>query len=92
MDTYRIVFPYYFLLGTVCGVNTATSYQSLYCLPILQDSCLPVGVFVWNIENHNNEPRDVSITFTFKNGTGGAEDKNGKRQTLKPYPCHLHKA
>ncbi|XP_069194516.1 non-lysosomal glucosylceramidase isoform X2 [Procambarus clarkii] len=43
-----------------------------------KDSCLPVGVFVWNIENHNPEPRDVSITFTFKNGTGGSEDKTGE--------------
>lgn len=43
-----------------------------------KDSCLPVGVFIWNIENNNAEPRDVSITFTFKNGTGGSEDKNGE--------------
>ncbi|KAG7158309.1 Non-lysosomal glucosylceramidase-like [Homarus americanus] len=43
-----------------------------------KDSCLPIGVFVWNIENHNSEPRDVSIAFTFKNGTGGSEDKNGE--------------
>ncbi|XP_068244667.1 non-lysosomal glucosylceramidase [Palaemon carinicauda] len=43
-----------------------------------KDSCLPIGVFVWNIENHNSEPRDVSITFTFKNGTGGSCDRNGE--------------
>ena len=46
-------------------------------LLLFQDSCLPVGVFVWNIENYNPEPRDVSITFSFKNGTGGSEDKEG---------------
>ncbi|KAK3872278.1 hypothetical protein Pcinc_022635 [Petrolisthes cinctipes] len=43
-----------------------------------KDSCLPVGVFIWTIENHNCEPRDVSIAFTFKNGTGGSEDKDGE--------------
>ncbi|XP_037772896.1 non-lysosomal glucosylceramidase-like [Penaeus monodon] len=43
-----------------------------------KDSCLPVGMFVWNIENHNSEPRDVSISLTFKNGTGSSEDKNGE--------------
>ncbi|KAK7066212.1 Non-lysosomal glucosylceramidase [Halocaridina rubra] len=43
-----------------------------------KDSCLPVGVFVWTVENGNSEPRDVSITFTFKNGTGGSSDKNGE--------------
>ncbi|XP_045109559.1 non-lysosomal glucosylceramidase-like isoform X1 [Portunus trituberculatus] len=43
-----------------------------------KDSCLPVGAFIWNIENYNPEPRDVSITFSFKNGTGGSEDKEGE--------------
>ncbi|CAL4124443.1 unnamed protein product, partial [Meganyctiphanes norvegica] len=43
-----------------------------------KDSCLPTGVFVWTVENNNNEPRDVSITFTFKNGTGGSGDKSGE--------------
>lgn len=50
---------------------------------MFQDSCLPVGVFVWNIENYNPEPRDVSITFTFKNGTGGSADKEGKSRDVE---------
>ncbi|XP_076067444.1 non-lysosomal glucosylceramidase [Oratosquilla oratoria] len=43
-----------------------------------KDSCLPVGVFVWTIWNHNAEPRDVSITLAFKNGTGASHDKEGE--------------
>lgn len=54
------------------------NFVLVFILPSLQDSCLPVGVFVWNIENYNSEPRDVSITFTFKNGTGGSADKEGE--------------
>ncbi|XP_014087566.1 non-lysosomal glucosylceramidase isoform X1 [Bactrocera oleae] len=35
-----------------------------------KDSCLPCAVFVWSVENVCAEERKVSITFTFKNGTG----------------------
>jgi hypothetical protein len=54
-----------------------------------QDSSLPVAVFVWNIENHGNESLDVSITFTFKNGTGGKSDKKGTF-TLFKFTLALH--
>lgn len=35
-----------------------------------KDSSLPCAVFVWEIQNVCNEERKVSITFTWKNGTG----------------------
>lgn len=35
-----------------------------------KDSSLPCAVFVWSVENVGDEERTVSITFTFKNGTG----------------------
>uniref|UniRef100_A0A1B0AJL2 Non-lysosomal glucosylceramidase n=1 Tax=Glossina pallidipes TaxID=7398 RepID=A0A1B0AJL2_GLOPL len=35
-----------------------------------KDSSIPCAVFVWNVENVSEEERTVSITFTFKNGTG----------------------
>lgn len=35
-----------------------------------KDSSLPCAVFVWTVENVGEEERNVSITFTFKNGTG----------------------
>lgn len=35
-------------------------------------------MFVWTIQNNSGEKRTVSLTFTFKNGTGSKED--GKTQ------------
>lgn len=44
-----------------------------------QDSCLPCAVFVWSVDNICSEERTVSITFSFKNGTGTAkQDAEGK--------------
>lgn len=42
-----------------------------------KDSSLPVGAFIWTVQNKNAEPVEVSIAFTFKNGTGGRSDKVG---------------
>lgn len=42
-----------------------------------QDSCLPVGVFVWDVENEGDEALDVSIMFSMRNGLGGEEDAPG---------------
>uniref|UniRef100_A0AAR5P6H3 NLGase n=1 Tax=Dendroctonus ponderosae TaxID=77166 RepID=A0AAR5P6H3_DENPD len=35
-----------------------------------ENSCMPCAVFVWNVENIGDEERSVTISFTFKNGTG----------------------
>ncbi|XP_030376910.1 non-lysosomal glucosylceramidase isoform X1 [Scaptodrosophila lebanonensis] len=35
-----------------------------------KESSLPCAVFVWSVENVSDQERKVSITFTFKNGTG----------------------
>ncbi|XP_014239867.1 non-lysosomal glucosylceramidase isoform X2 [Cimex lectularius] len=40
-----------------------------------KDSSLPVAVFEWRVINNNKSHRFVSITFTFKNGTGSPSDK-----------------
>ncbi|XP_065059561.1 non-lysosomal glucosylceramidase-like [Rhopilema esculentum] len=42
-----------------------------------KDTSLPVGVFVWTVENLGNEEIEVSIMFTFQNGTGGPSDEAG---------------
>ncbi|KAA0199669.1 hypothetical protein HAZT_HAZT011495 [Hyalella azteca] len=42
-----------------------------------KDSCLPVGVFVWTVENSSSQALQVSICNTFKNGTGGPDDVKG---------------
>ncbi|XP_038074179.1 non-lysosomal glucosylceramidase-like [Patiria miniata] len=44
-----------------------------------KDTCLPVGVFVWEVHNHAQTPVDVSIMFTWQNGIGADSDKNGGR-------------
>ena len=36
----------------------------------VQDSSLPVGVFVWHVENSSNAEYEISISFVFKNGQG----------------------
>ena len=44
-----------------------------------KESTLPCAVFVWNVENVCDKDRKVSITFTFKNGTGNKkQDAEGK--------------
>ncbi|CAG9765704.1 unnamed protein product [Ceutorhynchus assimilis] len=35
-----------------------------------ESSCLPCAVFVWDIENIGDEERSVTISLTFKSGTG----------------------
>lgn len=47
-----------------------------------KDSSLPCAVFVWNIENVCDKERKVSITFTFKNGTGNKkQDAEGNAES-----------
>nr|CAD7442175.1 unnamed protein product [Timema bartmani] len=42
-----------------------------------KDSCIPGAAFIWTIENDSDSLKYVGITMTFKNGTGGKEDKGG---------------
>nr|CAD7399134.1 unnamed protein product [Timema cristinae] len=42
-----------------------------------KDSCIPGAAFIWTIENNSDSLKYVGITMTFKNGTGGKEDKGG---------------
>lgn len=47
-----------------------------------KDSSLPCAVFIWNIENVCDMERKVSITFTFKNGTGNKkQDAEGNPES-----------
>lgn len=42
---------------------------------------MPCAVFVWQVENVCDKDRKVSITFTFKNGTGNKKmDAEGMEQ------------
>ncbi|XP_041367827.1 non-lysosomal glucosylceramidase-like [Gigantopelta aegis] len=42
-----------------------------------KETTLPTAVFVWSIENNGDEELEISIMFTFKNGRGIKEDKDG---------------
>lgn len=57
-----------------CVLLTAYCYV---CVVSPQDSSLPVGVFIWEVENNSEEPVDVSIMFTLQNGTGTKGDRSG---------------
>ncbi|XP_060068872.1 non-lysosomal glucosylceramidase-like [Ylistrum balloti] len=45
-----------------------------------KETSFPMGVFAWSVENNGSEPLDVSIVFTFKNGTGSKTDSVGECQ------------
>lgn len=48
-----------------------------------KDASMPCAVFVWTVENVGEKERKVSITFTFKNGTGNKkQDASGNAQTM----------
>eukprot|EP00794_Sanderia_malayensis_P009762 gene9762-10761_t len=42
-----------------------------------KDTSLPVGMFVWTVENLGKEDIDVTIMFSFQNGDGGPHDSRG---------------
>ena len=41
---------------------------------ISQDTSLPVAVFVWEVENNNDEEVEVAIMFSFQNSDGTPND------------------
>ena len=41
------------------------------------ESSLPVGVFEWSVENLGASAAEVSVMFSFQNGTGASSDKAG---------------
>ncbi|XP_041043261.1 non-lysosomal glucosylceramidase isoform X3 [Carcharodon carcharias] len=53
-----------------------------------QDTSLPVGVFVWEIENQNEDDLEVSLMFTLRNGSGTKDDQKGGHWNE---PFHLDK-
>jgi non-lysosomal glucosylceramidase len=42
-----------------------------------QESSLPVGVFIWTVENTGAESANVALMFTFQNGGGRPNDLKG---------------
>ncbi|CAG9578874.1 unnamed protein product [Danaus chrysippus] len=50
-----------------------------------KDSSLPCAVFVFSAKNISNEPRDVSITFTWTECLGESKKKGGSKLDLERY-------
>lgn len=49
-----------------------------------KESSLPAAVFVWTVENVCGKDRQVTITFTFKNGAGNKkQDAEGNSETAE---------
>lgn len=44
---------------------------------------MPAAAFVWRVQNNSSQPKHVSITFTFKNGTGGRN--SGRKCTSETF-------
>ncbi|XP_030825325.1 non-lysosomal glucosylceramidase-like [Camarhynchus parvulus] len=52
-----------------------------------KDSSLPVGVFVWEVENGRDEDVEVSIMFSLQNGPGAKEAGSGGHWN-EPFTFH----
>ncbi|KAM9641227.1 non-lysosomal glucosylceramidase [Trichechus inunguis] len=76
---YHALYPRAWTVYKLPGQNVTLTCRQI--TPILphdyQDSSLPVGVFVWDVENEGDEALDVSIMFSMRNGLGGRDDAPG---------------
>ncbi|XP_067171616.1 non-lysosomal glucosylceramidase isoform X3 [Apteryx mantelli] len=76
---YHALYPRAWTVYELPGQNVVLTCRQVS--PVIphdyQDSSLPVGVFIWEVENGNDEDVDVSIMFSLQNGTGTKEDKRG---------------
>ncbi|XP_052526135.1 non-lysosomal glucosylceramidase [Tympanuchus pallidicinctus] len=76
---YHALYPRAWMVYELPGQNVVLTCRQIS--PVIphdyKDSSLPVGVFIWEVENNNEEPVDVSIMFTLQNGTGTKLDGSG---------------
>ena len=55
---------------------------------ILQDTSLPVAVFVWEVINNNDEEVEVSIMFSFQNSDGTPNEVSSGHYN-QPFTCKI---
>uniref|UniRef100_A0A8C3E6Y6 Non-lysosomal glucosylceramidase n=3 Tax=Corvus moneduloides TaxID=1196302 RepID=A0A8C3E6Y6_CORMO len=76
---YHALYPRAWLVYELPGQNVVLTCRQLS--PVIphdyKDSSLPVGVFIWEVENGRDEDVEVSIMFSLQNGTGAKEDRSG---------------
>lgn len=53
-----------------------------------RDTSLPVAVFVWEVENNNDEEVEVSIMFTFQNSNGTVNEGSSGHYN-EPFTCKI---
>uniref|UniRef100_A0A3Q2XUW4 Non-lysosomal glucosylceramidase n=1 Tax=Hippocampus comes TaxID=109280 RepID=A0A3Q2XUW4_HIPCM len=87
---YHALYPRAWTVYQLPGQNvTLTCRQVSPVIPHdYQDSCLPVAVFIWDVENKNDYALEVTIMFTMLNGSGHKDDKSGGHWNE---PFHLEK-
>ncbi|RDD46384.1 Non-lysosomal glucosylceramidase [Trichoplax sp. H2] len=80
--TYRALYPRAWTTYNLPGQNVTLTCRQIS--PIIphnyKDSCLPVGCFIWEIDNQSDDEIEVSIMFTFQNGDGSEHDSAGGHQ------------
>ncbi|XP_072353279.1 non-lysosomal glucosylceramidase isoform X2 [Scyliorhinus torazame] len=76
---YHALYPRAWTVYNLPGQNVTLTCRQIS--PIIphnyMDTSLPVGVFVWEIENQNEEDLEVSLMFTLRNGAGTKDDQKG---------------
>ncbi|XP_009463414.1 PREDICTED: non-lysosomal glucosylceramidase [Nipponia nippon] len=76
---YHALYPRAWMVYELPGQNVVLTCRQVS--PVIphdyKDSSLPVGVFVWEVENGRDEDVDVSIMFSLQNGTGTKDDRSG---------------
>lgn len=56
-----------------------------------KDSSLPCAMFVWSVENVSGTSKKVSLTFTFKNGTGSKKQDRAGNPETKEFETNITK-
>ena len=77
--TYRALFPraWHDYQEPLPGINLSCRQVSPVIPHNYKESSYPVSIFIWDVENSGMEAAEVSLMFTFQNGTGGPNDLKG---------------
>jgi non-lysosomal glucosylceramidase len=77
--TYRALFPraWHDYQDPLPGLKLSCRQVSPVIPHNYRESSFPVSAFIWSVENIGLTDADVSLMFTFQNGTGGMNDSQG---------------
>ncbi len=77
--TYHALFPRAWTVyeEPLPGIRMTCRQVSPFIPGDYRESSYPVGVFSWQVENTGQQPVEVSLMFTFQNGTGSTNDSAG---------------